>query len=289
MMIKGAPERILGIYEKAIRPQEWPAMFDDARRAGYGSFELSLDASEKRLARLEWSSRQIAEVYHAAHRSDIKMLTACFSGHRVYPLGSSDSRIQECALDMMQKGIDLCGGLGIRVLQVAGFDVYGETSTKTTRKRYRKNLERCVKMAEKACVMLSIEPVEINLLAIKDTLEVVKNISSPWLKIYPDVANINSLGIDPIEELGYGVGEITAVHIRDSLHNDFHATIPFGTGTLDFIGVFRKLDEIGYCGPLIAEMWNENNPDYFKMIADAYDYMVCCIRQAKERCGALKQ
>ena len=277
-------KQLFGIYEKAIKPQEWAAMFGDAKKAGYDSFELSLDASEKRLARLDWSRSKVSRVYHAACQSDIRLMTACLSAHRVYPLGSSDHNIQNRALGIMQKAIDLCVNLGIRILQVVAFDAYEEPSTELTRKRFVANLEKCVIMAEKACVMLAIEPVEVNLLAVKDTMKVIKGIASPWLTIYPDVANINSLGIDPISELTFGAGEISAIHIRESLLNDFHATVPFGTGSLDFKGVFQTLDAIEFNGPVTVEMWNENNPDYFKTIADAYHYIESCTKNVRQIC-----
>lgn len=54
--------------------------------------------------------------------------------------------------------------------------------------------------------MLAIEPVEVNLVKVSDTLRLVKEADSPWLQIYPDVANMKSLGIDPVTELPQGRG-----------------------------------------------------------------------------------
>ena len=47
-------QRPFGIYEKAIKPQEWEKMFADASSAGYQNYEISLDESDARLARLHW-------------------------------------------------------------------------------------------------------------------------------------------------------------------------------------------------------------------------------------------
>ncbi len=274
---------IFGIYEKALRPQCFAKMFDDALSCGYQSFELSLDCTNARLARLDWSQKEISEVLAQVQRSGIQMLSTCLSGHKRYPLGSSDPAIVEQGLCVMQKAIDLCGALGIRVIQLSGFDVYNrEKSTLETQKRYVENLEKCVRMAERACVMLAIEPVEGNLLGVRDTMQVVHQIDSCWLQIYPDVANINSLGIDPIAEIPYGKGHIVAVHMRDSLPNDFSATLSFGTGQLDFLGVFRVLSEIGYVGPLIVEMWNEERANYKEYITQARTYMERCIDQVRQ-------
>ncbi len=54
---------VFGIYEKAVRPQSFEDMFRDARKAGYQSFELSIDASNGRLKRLFWGKKEAAEVW----------------------------------------------------------------------------------------------------------------------------------------------------------------------------------------------------------------------------------
>ena len=274
---------VFGIYEKAVRPQSFEDMFRDARKAGYQSFELSIDASNGRLKRLFWGKKEAAEVWQAALREDMKILTMCLSGHKRFPLGSSDPEITSAGMKIMEKALELGGRLGIRIIQLSGFDVYDqEERTEETRKRYVDNVFRASRMAERACVMLAIEPVEGNLLAVRDTMEVVRKIDSHCLQIYPDVANINSLGIDPIQELPCGKGHIAAVHMRDSLPGIYDATIPFGSGYLDFDGVFRKLDEIGFCGPLVVEMWNTERTEYMEWIRQAREYMETHIRKVRE-------
>ncbi len=213
----------------------------------------------------------------------MKILTMCLSGHKRFPLGSSDPEITSAGMKIMEKALELGGRLGIRIIQLSGFDVYDqEERTEETRKRYVDNVFRASRMAERACVMLAIEPVEGNLLAVRDTMEVVRKIDSHCLQIYPDVANINSLGIDPIQELPCGKGHIAAVHMRDSLPGIYDATIPFGSGYLDFDGVFRKLDEIGFCGPLVVEMWNTERTEYMEWIRQAREYMETHIRKVRE-------
>lgn len=274
---------VFGIYEKAVRPQSFEDMFRDARKAGYQSFELSIDASNGRLKRLFWGKKEAAEVWQAALRQDMKILTMCLSGHKRFPLGSSDPEITSAGMKIMEKALELGGRLGIRIIQLSGFDVYDqEERTEETRKRYVDNVFRASRMAERACVMLAIEPVEGNLLAVRDTMEVVRKIDSHCLQIYSDVANINSLGIDPIQELPCGKGHIAAVHMRDSLPGIYDATIPFGSGYLDFDGVFRKLDEIGFCGPLVVEMWNTERTEYMEWIRQAREYMETHIRKVRE-------
>ena len=113
---------VFGIYEKAVRPQSFEDMFRDARKAGYQSFELSIDASNGRLKRLFWGKKEAAEVWQAALRQDMKILTMCLSGHKRFPLGSSDPEITSAGMKIMEKALELGGRLGIRIIQLSGLD-----------------------------------------------------------------------------------------------------------------------------------------------------------------------
>lgn len=275
-------EPIFGIYEKALHEGSFAKMMKDAKRAGYDSLELSIDCTDERLKRLDWGKEEVKELRDIALSNDMKILTMCLSGHKRFPLGSSSSEIREEGMRIMRKAIDLSVELGIRIIQLSGFDVYDrEPETEETKKRYIDNIFESVKLAERNCVVLAIEPVEKNLLAVKDTMEVVKAIDSYCLQIYPDVANINSLGIDPVEELPYGKGHIAAIHMRESLPGIYDATLEFGKGYLDFDGVFKKLREMEYAGPFIVEMWNTDRPDYMDLITQARNYM----REHMEKAG----
>ena len=273
---------VFGIYEKALKPKSFVEMFKDAEKAGYQSMEISIDATDERLRRLAWTKEEAESVRRTAESCNMKILTMCLSGHKRFPLGSTNPEIVQTGLKVTQRAIELAGRLGTRVIQIPAFDVYEtETRTEETQKRYVDNLYKVARMAEHACVTMAIEPVEENLLAVKDTMEVVRQIDSWCMQIYPDVANIKSLGIDPIEELPYGKGHIAAVHMRDSLPQIYDATLLFGTGQLDFEGVFEKLDELEFTGPLIVEMWNTDRPEYMEYISQAREYMVQHIRKVR--------
>ncbi len=274
-------DRPFGIYEKAVKPQEWERMFADAAEAGYQNFEISLDESDARLARLHWKDSQYDQVRTAARNQNIRILSACFSGHRRFPLGSCSGETARRGIQMMKEGIDFCQNLGVRILQVAGYDAFYEPRSEATAARYRENILGCLKWAEQAGVMLAIEPVEVNLVKVSDTLRLVREADSPWLQIYPDVANMKSLGIDPVTELPQGRGHIANVHVRDSLPDYFYG-VPLGTGNMDFIGVFRALDAMDYRGPLTIEMWNEQDDNYMEVITRARRFMqnkIKCARQ----------
>lgn len=274
-------DRPFGIYEKALRPSPWEKLFADVAAAGYPYFEISLDESDERLQRLEWGAGQIAEVRRAAAQNGVKVFSACFSGHRRFPLGSADPETERRAIHMLKQGIHLCAELDVRILQIAGYDVFYEPHSPDTARRYEQNLATGAQYAARFGVMLAIEPVEVFLTSVENTLEVVRRINSPWLQVYPDISNMESLGIDPLSQLERGVGHMVALHVRDSLP-DFFYNVELGSGTIDFVSVFRKLDEIGYSGPLIVEMWNQEAPDCLQIITGARRFLLDKIALARQ-------
>ena len=68
-----------GIYEKALLRRPLPRLLEDAARLGFDNFELSLDETDERLARLEWDLGQRRQFRQAAEGSGVQVFSACFS------------------------------------------------------------------------------------------------------------------------------------------------------------------------------------------------------------------
>lgn len=86
--------------------------------------------------------------------------TMCLSGHRKYPLGSSDPKVCARGMEIMEKAISLAEDLGVRIIQLAGYDVYYEESSPETKERFAKNLQKAAEMAARAGVVLGFETME---------------------------------------------------------------------------------------------------------------------------------
>ena len=52
----------------------------------------------------------------------------CLSAHRKYALGSATPALRSRALEIMRRAIDFAAEFGIRIVQVAGYDVHYEPS-----------------------------------------------------------------------------------------------------------------------------------------------------------------
>jgi len=262
----------IGIYEKAIKPQKWDSFFSEAAKAGYDLVEISLDESDMRLSRLLWPREKCNMVHNIARNNGIKLYSACFSGHRKYPLGSANKDIAKRSIEMLNQGIHFCEKIGIRVLQISGYDAYYEPSNEESAKRYKENLSYGVKWAEETGVMLAIEPVERFFDNVTKVLEIINYYDSPWLTLYPDIANMAALGYDPVSELIKGRNKTVAIHVRDALPN-FFKNVEFGKGIIDFNRIISVLKKTSYNGPLIIEMWNENDVNYFDKITKARNFI----------------
>lgn len=132
----------LGLYEKAM-PKElnWKEKLETAKAAGYDFVEISIDETDEKLARLDWSKEERRELVDLMYQIGVPIRTMCLSGHRKYPIGSSDPEICARGMEIMEKAIQLADDLGIRIIQLAGYDVYYEESTSETVQRFGENLK----------------------------------------------------------------------------------------------------------------------------------------------------
>lgn len=215
MLTKAVP---LGIYEKALPPGEsWLTRLQLAKTLGFDFVEMSLDESDGRLARLDWSREQRLELVNAVSASGIRVPSMCLSAHRRFPLGSEDDDIRNQGLEIMGKAIRLAQDVGIRVIQLAGYDVYYQRANDLTRERFRQGLQLAVEMASRAQVTLAMEIMDYPLMnSISKALGYASYLNNPWFQLYPDIGNLSAWDNDVQMELSAGKGHIVAVHVKDT-------------------------------------------------------------------------
>ena len=260
----------IGIYEKALPKNiTWAERLALAKELDFQFIEMSIDETDERLGRLEWTKEERKSVVDAIYETDVKIFSICLSAHRRFPFGSEDPSKRLKSLEIISKAIDLASDLGVRNIQLAGYDVYYEDKTDLSREFFIENLQIAVGMAAAKQVMLSIEIMDdpfINSLA--KFKKIKAQIRSPWLQAYPDVGNISAW---PENNLGYdleiGIENIAAVHVKDTVNvsADFPGKfkeVPWGEGDVNFLSAFKTLKRLGYKGSFMLEMWSEieDNP-----------------------------
>ena len=257
--------RPIGIYEKATPKQfTWLERLNFAKELGFDFVEMSVDESDDRLARLNWSKEERLDIVKAIYETGVRIPTICFSGHRRYPLGSNDSEIEAKSLELMKQCIELAQDLGVRTIQLAGYDVYYEEKSPETRARFIKNLRKSCDWAEEAQVILAIEIMDdpfIN--SIEKYLAIEKEINSPYLFVYPDTGNVSAWHNDNYSEFLLGHNSIAALHLKDTYavtetSKGQFRDVPFGQGCVNWEDMFAVLKATNYNGPFLIEMWSEN-------------------------------
>lgn len=270
-----------GIYEKALpKGISWQERLELAASLGFDFVEMSIDETDERLARLQWTDQDIEAVNQAQRSTGVRIYSICLSGHRRYPFGSADPAKRQKALDMMQECVDLAVKLGVRNIQLAGYDVYYEDKTVLSRELFIQNLDKAVKMAAAKQVMLSIEIMDdpfIN--SLSKFMEIKQQIKSPWLQAYPDLGNLSAWPENnPGYELEKGIDHIVAVHVKDTKNvtPDFPGQfkcVPWGEGDVDFLGCLKTLKRLGYEGTFLFEMWSETDDQPAERIKEAQAFL----------------
>lgn len=249
----------LGLYEKAMpNSMSLKEKLEMAKKIGFDYVELSIDETDDKLTRLEWTSAQRREVVEAALEAGISFRSICLSGHRKYPLGSENEATRKRGLDIMQKACTLAADLGIRTIQLAGYDVYYEDGNDKTRELFTENLKKAAEMAAASGVILGFETMETEFMnTVEKSMHYVSLVNSPYLGVYPDLGNLTNAaktyGTNVLDDLETGRGHIFAMHLKETVPGKFRE-IPFGTGHTDFPAGIAKAWELGV-RRFVTECW----------------------------------
>ena len=271
----------LGLYEKAMPPYlGWRQKLRFAKECGYDFVEISIDEKDEKLARLDWTAQERLELLQIMKETGMPIRSMCLSGHRRYPLGSADEQIRARGMEIMEKAIGLADDLGIRMIQLAGYDVYYEESNALTKKLFLENLLKAAQMAAVRGIVLGFETMETDFMnTVWKAMFYVDRVGSPYLGVYPDAGNLTNAAMasasDILDDLSAGQGHIVALHLKETVPGVFRE-VPFFTGHVDFASVIRRAWELGV-RRYVTEMWYVGNDDTWQED----------IRFARECMGAL--
>lgn len=279
-------EYTLGLYEKSMPFQlSWREKLEIAGNYGFDFVEISIDETGERLNRLDMSRAERMVLVNTMKVTGTPIRTMCLSGHRKYPLGSSDPTVRAKGMEIMEKAIQLAEDLGIRIIQLAGYDVYYEDSSDETKAYFGENLKKAAEMAARAGVLLGFETMETEFMnTVEKAMKYVNLVGSAYLNVYPDIGNMTNAaglyGIDVAEDLRSGQGRLIAMHLKETKPGVFRE-VPFGQGHVDFgcgirtawsLGVRKYVTEFWYTG---NSCWREDILDAGRRMAKILDRQSC--------------
>lgn len=169
----------------------------------------------------------------------------------------------------MFAAVDLAETLGIRLIQLAGYDVYYEEPDEETEEYFFRNLRRSVSYATQKGGLLGFETMENSFM---DTTEkamyYVRAVNSPYLGIYPDIGNLKNAAVlyesDVSEDIKRGRGHILGAHLKET-RSGVYRNMNFGTGHTEYEGPIKELAS-AWVGMFTGEFWHlgEGNIAYLK-------------------------
>lgn len=243
-------EYTLGLYEKAMpNTLSIPEKLELTAKCGFDRLEISVDETDAKLARLDYTEKQMLEIARASQNTGVPISTMCLSGHRKYPFGSHDPAVVRRSLEIMEKALVLSSAIGVRIIQLAGYDVYYEDHDDGTQTRFLENLAKAAEMAAAYGILLGFETMETPFMdTTGKAMHYVKEIGSPYLGVYPDIGNLKNAavlyGTDVVEDLHSGCGHIFAAHLKET-RPGIYRDMTFGSG---------GHTEYSRC---IKELWNQ--------------------------------
>ena len=262
----------LGLYEKAMPGyMTLGQKLDCAKDCGFDYVELSVDETDDKLARLEWTKEERLALVQEMYRAGLPIRSMCLSGHRRFPFGAKDPAVRQRGMEIMEKAIDLADDLGIRTIQLAGYDAYYEKDQwEHSREYFLEGLQKAVELAAAKGISMGFETMETPFMnTVWKSMFYVNHIDNPWLGVYPDCGNLTNAavadGSSVVHDLYSGRGHIIAMHLkatkpglfRDMVFDDPTSHVDFEADIAQAwkLGVRRYVTEMWYLG---SDKWMED-------------------------------
>jgi sugar phosphate isomerase/epimerase len=148
----------------------------------------------------------------------------------------------------LQKEIDNAAYLGLKYVMTFGSDEPSQFD------HYFQSMARAAAYGAEKSVQVVMKPHGGASGASAEIIAAMKKVGHPNFRIWYDAGNIvYYTGKDPVEELEPVVEYVTGFCAKDCAEPKSEVMIQFGTGKVDFAGVFGVLKSAGFGGPIMVE------------------------------------
>ena len=274
-----ARQYLLGMYEKSMpMTLSWEEKLTACKKAGFDWVEISIDETDEKIARLT-DRKVIDEIKEAIRKTGVPIYTMCFSSQRKYSLGSLGEEKHRKAMENMANAIDFAAEIGIRIIQLAGYDCYYEEANEDTRNEFIKNLKISCNMAARKGVLMGFETMmDRNFIdTVEKGMEFVNICQSPYLGVYPDIGNLagtkHNFGYEKSvnDDLRTGKGHILACHLKETKPKT-DRSVPWGTGLTRYEENLPVLKELGV-RMFNGEFWNDHPEAWEENLKASCDFL----------------
>ena len=223
-------------------------------RLGYDCVELCLEAADVRPE--EMSEARARALRRTLDDTGIGLASLSYHADRE-PLAQRAAN--------QARAIEVARSMGADILILNG-----ERSTDQER-QWAEQVDRfgtLAQLASAAGVTLAVEPEPLLVIgSSQDALAMIEAVGSPALKVNLDVGHAQITDDDvpaSIRRLGPAIAHL---HLED-IAGRVHKHLPFGAGDIDFAAIREALDEIGYVGPYVVDLFGQAL-DPLQVAADA--------------------
>ena len=254
----------IGIHSWVLETRySLPEAFQRAAQIGYDGYEvdignfggsgLGLQILPDRMAE---SNKE--EIRKARDEARIEICSLCLGALWHYPLAGNNEEYRRRGIEITKASVGLAAEIGADLILLPLGQPEG-VSEKEAWSNTVQSLEECVDVASEAKIILALENVCSRfLLTATDLARMVDEFSSPFLKVYYDVANNTWMGMDPVEEILTLGSRICRFHFknRSSLRGtEGSITNSIGEpGIVRFSEVSKAIRDIGYYGYIVVEV-----------------------------------
>lgn len=275
-----AREYLLGMYEKSMpKDLTWEEKLSACKKSNFDWIEISIDETDEKISRLYWPKEEKDALVKKMKELSVPIYTMCFSAQRKYSLGSLGHDKHEKAMEIMEKAVDFASDLGIRIIQLAGYDCYYEESNDLTKAEFIKNLKIATNIAARKGVMLGFETMMDRpfIDTVEKGMKYVDICDSPYLGMYPDIGNLAGAKHDygyhktVDEDLRTGQGHIIACHLKETAPLK-DRSVPWGSGLTDYVDNIKTLKQLGV-RMFNGEFWCDYPDDWFNWLKTSNEFL----------------
>lgn len=186
-------------------------------------------------------------------RHGVAVSSVMNSDHWKYPLSDPDPAVRERSLEGVAASIETAAALGGDTVLIVPAVVKPDVPYEAAQERSVESIRKALPLAEERGIVLAVENVWNKfLLSPIEFAAYVDAFESPWLRAYFDVGNIVAYGYPEqwIRTLG---DRIAKVHVK-GFDAKAHAFVQLLEGTIDWPGVVKSLQAVGYEDYVTAEL-----------------------------------
>jgi sugar phosphate isomerase/epimerase len=176
---------------------------------------------------------------------------------------SADEVQRQDRLAIIRAAMALANRLGAPLITITTGQPLSGEPVAVLRERLLEGLELVVAAADRAGVMVAIEPEPGQFIERSaDLRDLLDEVDHPRLGANLDVGHVWCAGDDPAEAVHLLARHLKHLHLEDIRGRRHYHLIPAPGGEIDFVSIRRALGEIGYAGAAAVELYTyKEEPD----------------------------